>query len=133
MKFFDAATGSLGQGISQAAGIAMARKRKNEKGRVFIFMSDGEFQIGQTWEAIQARRRLAIDWEDGPGVTESTSRQSERCVELAGLPPLIKGYIRSGGMICGEPAWDPDFNSADLLMLLPMAQLNRSYARRFGV
>jgi transketolase len=47
-------TGSLGQGISQAAGIAMARKRKGEKGRVFIFMSDGEFQIGQTWEAIQA-------------------------------------------------------------------------------
>jgi len=47
-------TGSLGQGISQAAGIAMARKRKGEKGRVFIFMSDGEFQIGQTWEALQA-------------------------------------------------------------------------------
>jgi transketolase len=47
-------TGSLGQGISQASGIAMARKRKNEKGRVFIFMSDGEFQIGQTWEALQA-------------------------------------------------------------------------------
>jgi transketolase len=47
-------TGSLGQGISQAAGIAMARKRKGEKGRVFIFMSDGEFQIGQTWEALQS-------------------------------------------------------------------------------
>ena len=47
-------TGSLGQGISQAAGIAMARKRRGEKGRVFIFMSDGEFQIGQTWEALQA-------------------------------------------------------------------------------
>jgi transketolase len=47
-------TGSLGQGISQAAGVAMARQRKNEKGRVFIFMSDGEFQIGQTWEALQA-------------------------------------------------------------------------------
>jgi transketolase len=47
-------TGSLGQGISQAAGIAMARKRKKEKGRVFVFMSDGEFQIGQTWEALQS-------------------------------------------------------------------------------
>lgn len=47
-------TGSLGQGIGQAAGIAMARKRKGEKGRVFIFMSDGEFQIGQTWEALQS-------------------------------------------------------------------------------
>jgi putative hemolysin len=36
-----------------------------------------------------------------------------------------------GTMVFGEPAWDPDFNTADLLMLLPMAQLNRSYARRF--
>jgi putative hemolysin len=49
----------------------------------------------------------------------------------AALPPLIKGYTRLGAMVCGEPAWDPDFNTADLLMLLPMAQLNRSHARRF--
>jgi transketolase len=47
-------TGSLGQGISQAAGIAMARKRNGETGRCFLFLSDGEFQIGQTWEAVQA-------------------------------------------------------------------------------
>ena len=54
-------TGSLGQGISQAAGIAMARRRKGEKGRVFIFMSDGEFQIGQTWEALQAMSFHMLD------------------------------------------------------------------------
>ena len=54
-------TGSLGQGISQAAGIAMARRRKGEKGRVFIFMSDGEFQIGQTWEAVQAMAFHRLD------------------------------------------------------------------------
>ena len=54
-------TGSLGQGISQAAGIAMARKRKNEKGRVVLFMSDGEFQIGQTWEALQAMSFHMLD------------------------------------------------------------------------
>jgi len=47
-------TGSLGQGLSQAAGIAWARKRKGERGQVWVFMSDGEFQIGQTWEALQA-------------------------------------------------------------------------------
>ena len=47
-------SGSLGQGGSQAFGIAMARKLKNETGRVVVFMSDGEFQIGQTWEALQA-------------------------------------------------------------------------------
>lgn len=47
-------TGSLGQGISQAAGIAMARKLKGEPGRVVLFMSDGECQSGQFWEAVQA-------------------------------------------------------------------------------
>lgn len=54
-------TGSLGQGISQAAGVAMARKRKGDSGRVIIFMSDGEFQIGQTWEAIQAMSFHKLD------------------------------------------------------------------------
>jgi len=47
-------TGSLGQGLSQASGIAMARKLKGESGNVWVFMSDGEFQSGQNWEAIQA-------------------------------------------------------------------------------
>ena len=45
--------GSLGQALSQAAGIAYARKKKGHSGRVFVFMSDGEFQEGQTWEALQ--------------------------------------------------------------------------------
>ena len=54
-------TGSLGQGVSQAAGTAMARKRNNETGRVFVFMSDGEFQIGQTWEALQAMSFHMLD------------------------------------------------------------------------
>lgn len=47
-------TGSLGQGISQAAGIAMAKKLKRESGRVVVFLSDGECQSGQFWEAVQA-------------------------------------------------------------------------------
>jgi transketolase len=47
-------TGSLGQGISQAAGIAMARKIKGESGRVVVLLSDGECQSGEFWEAVQA-------------------------------------------------------------------------------
>lgn len=54
-------TGSLGQGISQAGGAAMARKRQGDSGRVFLFMSDGEFQIGQTWEAVQAMSFHRLD------------------------------------------------------------------------
>ncbi len=46
-------TGSLAQGLSMAAGVALARKLKQESGRVWVFMSDGELQEGQTWEAFQ--------------------------------------------------------------------------------
>lgn len=47
------------------------------------------------------------------------------------VPPLIKGYLRVGAWVCGEPAWDPDFNTADLLMLLPMSRMNSRYLRHF--
>lgn len=53
--------GSLGQTISQAAGVALARKLNRETGRVCVFMSDGEFQSGQTWEALQAMSFYKLD------------------------------------------------------------------------
>lgn len=54
-------TGSLGQGISQAAGIALGKKLKKEKGIVWLLMSDGEFQIGQVWETIQFMSNYKLD------------------------------------------------------------------------
>jgi putative hemolysin len=47
------------------------------------------------------------------------------------IPPLIKGYLRLGAYIGGEPAWDPDFNTADLFIMLPMSRLNKKYAKHF--
>jgi putative hemolysin len=49
------------------------------------------------------------------------------------IPPLIKGYLRVGARVCGEPAWDPDFNSADFLIWLSLDQLNARYARHFDL
>lgn len=53
--------GSLGQALSQAAGIAMARKLRGDSGRVVVLLSDGELQIGQTWEALQAAAHHRLD------------------------------------------------------------------------
>jgi putative hemolysin len=47
------------------------------------------------------------------------------------MPALVKGYIRLGAWICGAPAWDIDFNTADLFVLLPMQRMNRAYAKHF--
>ncbi|MGO9312194.1 MAG: transketolase [Syntrophobacteraceae bacterium] len=46
--------GSLAQTLSQAAGIALARRLHGETGRTWVFLSDGEFQEGQTWETLSA-------------------------------------------------------------------------------
>lgn len=45
-------TGSLAQGLSQGLGVAMARKHMGRGGQVFVYLSDGELQEGQTWEAL---------------------------------------------------------------------------------
>lgn len=54
-------SGSLGQSLSQAAGIALGRRLKNETGRQWVLMSDGEFQSGQTWETIQTLSYYQLD------------------------------------------------------------------------
>ncbi len=51
--------------------------------------------------------------------------------DIVEAPPLIKGYLRAGAWICGEPAWDPDFNTADLPILLRMSKVEGRYAKRF--
>ena len=51
----------------------------------------------------------------------------------ASMPPLIKGYLNVGARICGEPAWDPDFNTADFPVFLDVVDMDLRYRRRFGL
>jgi transketolase len=54
-------TGSLAQAISQAGGIALARRMRGEPGRVWVMMTDGEFQEGQVWEAVNTLSYHRLD------------------------------------------------------------------------
>ncbi|MCC8108682.1 MAG: transketolase [Planctomycetes bacterium] len=58
---FECTAGSLGQTISLACGTAHARKLKGETGLVYVFLSDGEIQEGQVWEAFQAASFYKLD------------------------------------------------------------------------
>lgn len=53
--------GSLGHGLGQAAGIALALKTQNSTARVFVELSDGELQEGSTWEAAMAIPHFKLD------------------------------------------------------------------------
>lgn len=47
------------------------------------------------------------------------------------VPPLLKGYMRSGAWICGAPAWDKEFQCADVFLLLHLDRLENRYAKRY--
>jgi putative hemolysin len=45
-------------------------------------------------------------------------------------PALVKGYLKCGAKVLGAPAWDPDFGTADLPMMLQMREMSPAYRRR---
>lgn len=55
------ATGSLGHGLSLAAGLALGKKLKKEKGRVYCVTSDGEWNEGSCWEALIFAKHHKLD------------------------------------------------------------------------
>ena len=57
----DMSTGSLGQGISVAVGMALGAKKQNKDFRVYTLLGDGEIQEGQVWEACMAAAHYKLD------------------------------------------------------------------------
>ena len=57
----DMSTGSLGQGVSAAAGMALAAKYQGKKNRVYTLLGDGEIQEGQVWEAFMFAAHYKLD------------------------------------------------------------------------
>jgi transketolase len=57
----DMSTGSLGQGISAAVGMALAGKMDGKSYRVYTILGDGEIEEGQTWEAAMAAAKYKLD------------------------------------------------------------------------
>ena len=61
VKGVDMSTGSLGQGISAAVGMALAGKLDSKDYRVYAVLGDGEIQEGQVWEAAMAAGNFGLD------------------------------------------------------------------------
>jgi transketolase len=56
----EAATGSLGHGLSMSVGMALAERRRDPPGVVYVVLSDGELQEGSTWEATLMASSLGV-------------------------------------------------------------------------
>jgi transketolase len=101
--------GSLAQALSQAAGIALARKRRGDTGRVWVMMSDGEFEEGQTWEAIANAAFYRLD--NLRVVVDANGQQCDGEIgSVALLEPLADRIVAFGASVV-------EVNGNDLIAL----------------
>ena len=84
----EASTGSLGQGLSVAVGMALAGKMDQAVWRVFCMMGDGETQAGQIWEAAMFAGRNGLD--NLCGILDYNQvQQTGKVVERLDLEPVV--------------------------------------------
>jgi len=92
-------------------------------------MADGGDNAGRIYQSLKHVCLSPEEWRVYP--LNPVPPAPVSTIDHPVLPPLVKGYVRLGSYVCGEPAYDPHFHTADLLMLLPVSKINRRYARHF--
>lgn len=81
------------------------------------------------WRQLQQTHLAPIEYQVRPRLPLPVARLDN---SLDVEPPaLIKGYLRLGAKVLGAPAWDPDFNTADLPMLMRIGDLPARYRKHF--
>ena len=81
------------------------------------------------WRQVRERHLAPIEFQVRPRLALPLDNLNDRLdVEP---PALIKGYLRLGSKVLGPPAWDPDFNSADLPLMMRFADLHPRYRKHF--
>lgn len=116
------------------AGLAayMRRERCSHLiGCASISLADGGHNAAAIYRGLAERDFSPLEYRVTPHLPFPVEEIEARSQEVR-VPPLLKGYLRAGAWVCGEPAWDPDFHSADLFVMLPLANLDCRYARHYG-
>lgn len=91
----DMSTGSLGQGISAAAGMALAAKLDNKDYRVYTILGDGEIEEGEVWEAAMFASAKGLD--NLLVIVDNNNLQIDGTVEEVNSPyPIVEKFEAFG-------------------------------------
>ena len=121
----DMSTGSLGQGISAACGMALGAKLSGAEFRVYAVLGDGEIQEGQVWEAAMYASAKGLD--NLVAVIDNNNLQIDGTVSHVNSPNPIPEKFKSFGWnvieICGDnfDEIDAAFNAARSFVGKPTA------------
>jgi transketolase len=104
----DVSTGSLGQGISNAVGMALGLRAQGNKAKVYTVLGDGELQEGLVWEASMAAAHYKLD--NLVAIIDNNGLQIDgKNEEVMGINPLDKKFESFGfNVICCEDGHDYD-------------------------
>lgn len=114
------------------SGLAKVMNERNYSflmGCASIGMGDDGIQAHTVMQRLR-QRYLSRDWLNAVPRRPLVDMPLPENV-TAQIPALLKAYMRLGAKICGEPCWDPEFNVADVFILLHRDQLCPRYARHF--
>ncbi|MEY3931950.1 MAG: hypothetical protein RLZZ259_832, partial [Pseudomonadota bacterium] len=105
--------------------------RRHLIGSASVSMRDGGTQAASLWNRFRSESMVDSLLEAFPKHPLALSRiPVDTKVQE---PALIRGYLKIGAKVCGEPSWDPDFNTADFLLLMDLQSMHPRYARHFGL
>jgi len=90
----------------------------------------GGHAAASIWRQLRQTHLAAIEYRVTPRLALPVE-QLDNSLQVE-PPALIKGYLRLGARVLGAPAWDPDFNSADLPMMMRIGDLPPRYRRHFS-
>ena len=91
----DMSTGSLGQGISCAAGMALGLKHQGKSARVYTLLGDGEIQEGQVWEACMFAAHYKLD--NFVVIVDNNGLQSDGAIDKVMSPYPIVDKLEAFG------------------------------------
>ncbi len=101
-----------------------------------VSLADGGVQAAEVWRAAKAEMAKSPDL---PRVQPLEPYPLDKLEAIAPsedkikIPPLIKGYLKIGARICGEPAWDKNFNAADFPVMIDLQCMDSRYRKHFGI
>lgn len=94
-----------------------------------VSIADGGHTVASVYRKIEERYLSPIEYRVFPRLALPLAAPEQN--PDADIPPLLNSYLRLGAYVCGDPAWDPDFNTADLFVFLPLSRLSPRYAKHF--
>ncbi|RPK88033.1 MULTISPECIES: GNAT family N-acyltransferase [Streptomyces] len=94
-------------------------------------LADGGALAARSWNTVRAGHLAPEKYWVTPHRLWDSSAHGTETGSRADLPPLLRGYLRLGAQVCGAPAYDPDFNVADLYVLLSLRRTDPRYLRHF--